>query len=173
MEQRPPNSISNLLCRRPYTHRQIIANNISFENNFVFVFWRPYTLGELYDMDENCCLWMECYWKWMKIVKHWMNMYLMSSKSKICIFQMPCPKWSLFFFSLVFQQWMKFSIYNSGLSGHWTTLDIVSQLLKKSPPSSFPFLMADFDNSSKQCAFPVPVKSCNSWFCYTSCEINN
>ena len=117
MEQRPPNSISNLLCRRLYTHRQIIANNISFENNFVFVFWRPYTLGELYDMDENCCLWIECCWKWMKIVKHWMKMYFLPPKSQICIFEMPCPKRSLFFFSLVFQQWMEFSIYNSGLSG--------------------------------------------------------
>ena len=51
---------------------------------------------------------------------------------------------------------MEFPIYNSEACLD-KTLDIVSQLLKKSPPSSFSFLMADFDNSSKQCAFLVLV----------------
>ena len=71
---------------------------------------------------------------------------------------MPHPRLSLFFFSLVFQQWLEFSISNSGQVSLDNTRRYSFSIIEKSRPHlKFPVLMADFDNSSKQCAFPVPT----------------
>ena len=71
---------------------------------------------------------------------------------------MPHSKLSLFFFSFVFQQWLEFSISNSGqVSLDKAPRYSFSIIEKIVPPQVSHFLMADFDNSSKQCDFPVPT----------------